>query len=77
MTMRHYIDLDGWAELKDQSKHVLLGRKLGYTAASFEINDRPLYENFMDGLGFAYALGLAARLCHTAPRRKVKHVRSL
>lgn len=38
---------------------------MGYAAASFEVSDRPLHENFLDGLGYAYAVALAMRLART------------
>ena len=41
-------------------------RALGYTAASFELSDRPLQEDFLTGIGFAYALALLARVCRFA-----------
>ena len=37
-------------------------RSMGFAAASFEIGDRPIFEDFMGGIGFAYAISLAARL---------------
>ena len=36
---------------------------MGYDSASFELEDRPAFENFLDGIGFAYALALVARVC--------------
>ena len=42
------------------------GRGLGYPAASFELDDSPL-QNFLSGIGFAYALALVARVCRYVP----------
>lgn len=41
-------------------------RSLGFSAASFEITDRPQYEDFLSGIGFAYGLALVMRLFQTA-----------
>ena len=38
-----------------------LDRSLGYAAASFELDDSPL-QDFLSGIGFAYALALCARV---------------
>lgn len=32
-------------------------RLLGYDAVSFEVNDRPVYEDFLGGIGFVAAVG--------------------
>jgi len=42
------------------------GRALGLDAASFEVSDRPLQEDFLTGIGFAYALALLARVARFA-----------
>ena len=38
-------------------------RSLGFAAASFELNDRAVYEDYLSGIGFAYSLALWARVC--------------
>jgi len=43
--------------------NAFIGRAMGYDSASFELEDRPAFENFLDGIGFAYALALVARVC--------------
>ena len=44
----------------------LLDRSLGYSAASFELDDNPL-QNFLGGIGFAYALSLVAWVIRSVP----------
>jgi len=39
---------------------------MDYNAASFELTDRPLQEDFLTGIGFAYALALLARVIRFA-----------
>lgn len=41
------------------------GRSLGCSAASFELQDRPEFEDIMSGIGCGYLLGLVARLWRT------------
>ena len=55
----------------DHKRFQPTARKLGFASASFEVNDRPVFEDFMGGLGFAYAVGLAARLCFAVTRRRL------
>ena len=37
-------------------------RNLGFSAASYELNDDPVVENILSGIGFAYGLSLTLRL---------------
>lgn len=41
---------------------ICIGRSMGCSAASFELEDRPVFEDIMTGIGFAYLLGLVSRL---------------
>ena len=53
--------------MHSSAKHVPTHRRMmGEKAASFEIDDRPIFENFMNGIGFAYAVSLISRLFSTA-----------
>lgn len=58
-------------ELLSSSTHAPLrhSRSIGLAAASYEINDDPVFQDYNTGLGFAYALALTIRLWKRVPRQ--------